>query len=115
MLSKQYRLKKNKEFGYIFKKGENQFCKNLAVFFVKTKLSTPKVGFSISAKVGNSVVRHLLKRRLSHIVREMFDRIDKGYNYIFMVRKEIDDMSYDNLKKNVVYILTKANKLRSEQ
>ncbi len=112
MLEQKYRLKKNKEFGYIFKKGDNQFCKNLAVFFVKTKYFPSKIGFSISAKIGNSVIRHLVKRRLSEIVKSLLPRIDQGYNYIFMARKGIEQLEYKELQKNVEYVLDKCGKLK---
>jgi len=36
--------------------------------------STPRVGYTVTKKIGNSVVRTRIKRRLRHAVAEAFDR-----------------------------------------
>ena len=111
MLEKKYRLKKNKEFNYVFKKGENFFSKYLAVFYTKTKISPIKIGFSISAKIGNSVKRHKLKRQLTNILKNYLLTLNQSYNYVFMARQGIEDLNFAELKDNVEYILKKANLL----
>lgn len=108
MLSKQYRLKKNKEFQYIFKKGESFFTKYLAVFFVKTKYSPIQIGFNISSKIGNSVIRHKIKRVISEQVRQMIDKIDKRYNYVIIGRKGIENLTNEKIRDNVEYLFNKA-------
>ena len=108
MLNKQNRLKKNKEFQYIFKRGESYFNKYLAVFFVKTKIIPIKIGFNISSKIGNSVVRHKLKRIISERVRELLPNINKKYNYVIVCRMGIEDLPNEKIRENVDYLLNKA-------
>ena len=108
MLNKQYRLKKNNEFQYIFKKGESYFTKYLAVFFVKTKITPIKIGFNISSKIGNSVVRHKLKRIISEKVREILPSISKKYNYVIICRMGIEELTNDKIRENVDYLFNKA-------
>lgn len=107
MLAKQNRLKKKKEFNYIYKKGEVSYSKFLALYVAKTKLNEIKVGFSVSNKVGNSVVRHKVKRRLSEAVRERLDELPTN-NYIFVAKMGFESLSFDEIKQNVDYILKKA-------
>ena len=110
MLEKKYRLKKNKEFNYVYKKGESVFSKNLGLFYVRTKLSPFKVGISISNKVGNSVVRHKLKRRICHIIRPILKDFNPHYNYVFLARPGIEEFDFDELKASVEKAISKIPK-----
>ncbi len=85
MLKTKNRLKKKKEFSYIYRKGETYFAKDLTLIATKTKLPHSKVGFSVSNKVGNSVVRHKLKRRLSEIVRVRINSFPVA-NYVLVAK-----------------------------
>ena len=109
MLEKQYRLKKNKEFGYVYKKGETSYSKVLTMYYVKTKIKPFKVGFSISSKIGNSVIRHKVKRKLTHLFKEFITQVNPNYNYIFVARNGIEALTYDQLKVEMKKVLTKGN------
>ncbi len=113
MLAKKNRLRKKKEFNYIYKKGTSFYSKNLTVYVFKTKNSFPKVGFSVNNKVGNSVVRHKIKRRLSEIVRAFLPKI-KLNNYIFVARKGSEELGFDALKEQVLFLLKKADLIERE-
>lgn len=110
MLEKQYRLKKNKEFNYIYKKGSTSYSKVLTLYFVKTKYPF-KVGFSISSKVGNSVIRHKVKRKLTHLFKEFIPTVNPSFNYIFVAKPGIELLSYDNLRSEMKKVLTKGGML----
>ena len=114
MLEKQYRLKKNKEFNYIYKKGSTSFSRVLTMHFVKTKISPFKVGFSISSKVGNSVIRHKVKRKLTHLFKEFIKDVNPNYNYIFVARNGIENMTYDQLYLEMKKVLTKGKMLNEQ-
>lgn len=107
MLAKTNRLKKKKEFNYIYKKGEVFYSKFLALYIAKTKLDISKIGFSVGNKVGNSVVRHKVKRRLSEVVRILVKNLPTN-NYIFVAKCGCENLSFEELKENVNYILKKA-------
>ena len=84
MLKKENRLKKNKHFNYIYKKGNTEFEKHINLCFLKTKFKPFKVGFSVSNKIGKSNVRNKVKRRL----RESFKILILSYlNAKFLMAK----------------------------
>jgi len=57
MLNRINRVKKNKEFNYIYRKGKFYGCRYFYVHYVDTKLPNAKIGISVSNKIGNSVAR----------------------------------------------------------
>lgn len=111
MLSKQYRLRKNKEFNFVYKHGKSVGSKLITFFYVKTSWKPNKFGFSISNKLGNSVVRHKLKRRLTEIVRPYITRLNPRYNYVFIARKGLEELTFLELKQKVENILLKSEML----
>jgi ribonuclease P protein component len=114
MLEKKHRLKKRKEFGYIFKKGRSFSNKTLILNYIPTKLKDYKVGFSVSKKIGNAVVRNKVKRRLREAFRELHHGVDKKYNYVFVARKGIEEMTYLEVIKSMKYCLEKTRLIKGE-
>lgn len=110
MLKKENRLQKNKQFNYIYKHGEAKHSQYLSLVYTKTK-NTFKVGFSVSKKVGKSVVRNKVKRRLRECFKLYISSLDKHFNYVFIAKPTIVELDFEKLKKEVHYVLKKANKL----
>ena len=107
MLNKKNRLKKKKEFNFVYKKGEVFHTKFLSLCVVKTKLNFCKIGFSVSNKIGNSVVRHKVKRKLTEIVRLNVSKLPLN-NYVFVAKQGIENLNYLELTDAVFSTLKKA-------
>lgn len=107
MLKAKNRLRKRKEFSYIYRKGEVYFAKDLTLFVSKTKLNQSKVGFSVSNKVGNSVVRHKVKRRLSEIVRVRLHSFPVA-NYVLVAKPSVVEKDFDNLVLEIESLFQKV-------
>lgn len=115
MIFKKNRLKRNSQFTYIYKHGLRKHSKYLTLNYIRTKFSPFKIGFTVSKKVGNSVVRNRVKRRLRESVRAEINRIDDQYNYVFVAREGIDQLNFNEIKKLVVDILTKSGLYKEEK
>ena len=109
MLKKINRLKRNNQFQYIYKKGERAFSNSIILMYTKTKL-TYKIGFSVSTKIGGAVVRNSIKRKLREIFREFDKNINKHFNYVVIAKQGIEKMSFENIKRDCIYCLKKADK-----
>jgi|AntRauTorcE11897_2_1112592.scaffolds.fasta_scaffold00016_95 ribonuclease P protein component len=112
MLPKKNRLTKRKEFNYIFKNGKNFSTKLFVLNYIPTKLPNFKVGFSVSKKVGNAVVRNRTKRRMREAFKQIQTQIDKNYNYIFVARKNANEATLEEIKKTFTYSMQKCNLIK---
>ena len=108
MLNKKNRLKKRREYNFIYKKGQSYYTKHLSLYIMKTKNIDSKFGFSIGSKVGNSVVRHRIKRIMSEIIRQKINLLPKN-NYVFVAKSGCEKNTFEEMKKNIELLLKKAN------
>ena len=69
------------------------------------------IGFSVSKKIGCSVVRNLTKRRLREAVRSFLPEIKSGYHLIFVARSTITSANFHEIKQNLYGLAQKAGLL----
>lgn len=107
-MQKKLKLKKRKSFLFIYKNGKKISSKYLTIIYIKTKYEY-KFGFVVSKKIGKSVIRNKIKRRLKEFCRTNLNLFNKKYNYIIIPKKEILDLKYINYKEIFEENLNKIN------
>ena len=85
--------------------------KNLVLIVAKARHGSIRVGFSVSKKVGNSVVRNRVKRRLKECFRAQMLAVKPGYSYIFVARPSAADQTYAVLYREMNALLKRAGHL----
>ncbi len=101
-----FRLKKNGQFHYAYKKGKRQSSREMILYFAKAPRLL--VGFSVSKKNGNAVVRNRIKRRLREAFRPQIPFLKRGM-YVFSVREAASDAGFSQLQRSMIDCLTKGN------
>lgn len=86
-----FSLKRNKTFRYVYRKGRSIPSKLLVMIYNKSRTGMVKVGFSVSKRIGNSVTRNRVKRRLREAFRPLIPDITPGYDIIFIARDAVKD------------------------
>jgi len=110
-MQKAYRIRKNKQFHYVYRKGKGAGAKEMSLTYVRAgKL---QAGFSVSKKVGNAVVRNRVKRRMRECFRLQMHTLKNGF-YVFTARPEAALASYEQLKKTMHYLLRRQGLYRDE-
>ena len=104
-------LKKNKEFGLVYGRGKSAAAKNIVIIYLPRKYGEVRVGFSVSKKVGCSVVRNKVRRRLKECLRIFSPDIKKKCHIIFVARSSAANAEFKELKNDMNYLLKKVGLL----
>ncbi len=78
------------------------------LIYVNTKTPHLKVGFSVSKKLGNSVERNKLKRRMKEAFFSMFDSVSKKSLLVFVPRDAAREAEYRDLVSSTMRLIQKA-------
>ena len=108
-LQRTYRLQKNKQFQYVYRRGKSTACKDIVLLHARG--AGLKVGFSISKKIGNAVMRNLVKRRLRECFRPYLKQVKPGW-YVVVARPGAAQAGFLDLAKGMAYLLKKQNLLK---
>ena len=106
-MQKRYRLTNSRSFDYLYRKGT---CvrEGLVVLYYAPSNRGMRVGFSVSKKVGKSVVRNKTKRRLKEAFRKHIPEIKHGFNYLVVARPQLADCDFAAIETNLLGVLAKA-------
>ena len=108
MLKSINRLRKRKEFAYLYNNGTAKHTAHLTLVSLPTKHRPLKIGFSIGKKIGKAHLRNLIKRRLRAIVRDLVPTMPDNYNVVFIAKAGIDNITFDEMKKEVQFLIEKS-------
>ncbi|WP_078556401.1 ribonuclease P protein component [Bacillus alkalicellulosilyticus] len=113
-MKKEYRIKKNNEFSFVFNEGKSVANRQFVLYTAEKKGQEHfRFGLSVSKKVGNAVVRNRVKRVLREVFKELEPHVKKEFDYVVVARKPAADMEYSEIKKSMVHVLRRARVLKS--
>lgn len=110
-LKRCYSLKRNKEFRYAYRTGRSAGCKSMVLIYAKGRADEVKIGFSVSKKLGNAVVRNRIKRRLREAVTPLIPNIKTGCKLIIIAKLPIKTEKLPAIESSMRYMIKKANLL----
>ena len=106
-----YRLKKEKDFNTVFKKGKRLFSNTLTIVYLPSK--ELKAGFAVGKKHGGSVKRNRIKRILRESFRSFMPYFRQNFFFVF-IPKVNSEYDFHEIKKDMNYLFKKGNLLKSE-
>ncbi len=107
-------LKNNRHYSYVQKTGQKISTKG---FLLIAQHYTPPitgekadvaiyVGYTVTKKMGNSVTRNRIKRRLREVVSDVLPSLGQdGYSYVLIAKHHTLDRPYASLIKDMQYAL----------
>ncbi len=107
-------IKKRSEFLAIFKKNISYYSKSTLILAKETPeiyledqhKDFCRVGYTVTKKIGNAVVRNKCKRRYREIFRELAPKLaQNNFDYSFLARKEILNKDFSKIKADVEFCL----------
>jgi ribonuclease P protein component len=112
-MKKELRIKKNKDFQEVFKKGKSFANRQFVVYVLKKEgQDTFRIGLSVSKKLGNAVTRNRIKRYIRQAFLELQEDIHTGKDYVIIARKPAAEMDMHEVKKSLEHVLKVAKVLR---
>ena len=104
-MSKDIRLKKEKDFNLVFNKGKRLFSSSITMVCVPAE--NLKVGYAVSKKHGRSVKRNRIKRLLRESFRSFVPILKQDFFFVF-IPKVNSEYTLENFKENMKYLLLKG-------
>ncbi|MDO4765515.1 MAG: ribonuclease P protein component [Eubacteriales bacterium] len=98
-------LKKNQDFKNVYNSSCSCANRQLVAYFLKNQQAENRIGISVSKKVGNSVVRHRLKRLVKEAYRLNQSKIKSGYDIVIVVRAGAKGKNYWEIESSLLHLL----------
>ncbi len=100
-----YRLKKQKDFDLVFKKGKRIHAKTLTLLFLESKET--KFGISLSKKHGKAFKRNKIKRLLRASIRNYLKDFTNSF-YIVILPKVSENYDFWEFNKDLEFSLKRG-------
>ena len=97
-------LKKNADFQNVYKCGKSFANKYLVMYVKENDLGFNRIGISVSKKVGNSVIRHRVKRLILESYRLHEDMFNSGLDMVIIARTTAKEKGYHEIESAVMHL-----------
>lgn len=109
------RLNKNKDFERVAKTGQGIYVKEVGIKWAKNSLNFSRFGIVVPLKISKkAVVRNKIKRRIRAIVFQNLKTIKPGYDIMILVKPEIINLDFWELKEKLEILLNRARLLEDQ-
>lgn len=112
------RLRSSRDFGRVRRRGRRVSGPTLALSYARQSAEVrgiTRVGFSVSKRVGDAVVRNRVKRRLREIVRRCLPRVMPGWDLILTPTAAAAQADYVALAGEIDELLIRAGLWNADQ
>ncbi len=96
MSARPVRLRRRADFQKVTRQAKKRVTPGVILQALRTD-ATSRIGFTVSKRVGNAVVRNRAKRRLREASRMILDGTSEGYDLVLIGRKDTPTRPFDLL------------------
>ncbi len=86
----------------------------MVLIHAKSRTDGVHVGFSVSKKLGNSVKRNRIKRRLRAAFTPFLPLLKEKTNIIFIAREPVKEAEFSEIERSIEKLLKKASLFKEE-
>ena len=98
-------LKNNRDFVNVYTSGRSYANKYLVIYTLKNNTDRNRLGISVSKKVGNSVVRHRIKRLVKESYRLHEKMFNSGLDIVVIARKGSDACDFAGIESALLHLM----------
>ena len=103
-MKKLISLKNSREFSQVYNHRESLANKYLVMYILKTDQVYSRIGISVSKKVGNSVIRHRIKRLIKESYRLNLDKVKDGYDIVVVARNSAKGKNFHEIESAFLHL-----------
>lgn len=111
-MDKKYRLRNNIHFKKVYNRGKSYGNRLVVMYVNKNGMNYNRVGFSVTKKIGNSVVRNKVRRRMKESYRLNCNKIKDGYDLIFLPKVMANKANYREIESAMLHLLKISHLLK---
>lgn len=97
-------LKNNRDFQNVYKNGESFANKYLVMYVLENGTGCNRLGISVSKKVGNSVVRHRVKRLIKESYRLHEGIFNSGLDIVVIARQGAATVGFFEVESALLHL-----------
>jgi ribonuclease P protein component len=105
--SKLTRLTDSPEFDRVYRQGTAFRGGLLSVHAFPNEIGTPRLGLSVSSKVGNAVTRNTVRRRLREVFHSTIERVPGSLDLVVSARPPASEATFEELNQEFLKALGK--------
>lgn len=106
-MKKENIIKESRDFTKIINLKQNIKSKYYSIYYQETNLKINRYGITVPKKTAKAVVRNKLKRQIKNIIDQNKLTIQKPYDYVIIIKKEILNLTYQEKEKELLGLLKK--------
>ena len=95
------RIKASDDFALAIKKGRAQRNQSYVIHYRQNEFNYVRVGISVSSKLGNAVVRNLVKRQIRSMCDSLIDYNSQSLDIVIVAKANFLNRSYDDNKQSL--------------
>ena len=103
-------LRNNRDFQNVFRSGKSYANRYLVMYVSKNQLQGNRLGISVSKKVGNSVVRHRVKRLIKESYRLHENIFNSSLDIVVIARNNAADFTFEEAESALLHLWKLHNK-----
>lgn len=108
-------LKKNPDFQHVYRKGTSCANRYFVMYTLENGTEGNRIGISVSKKVGNSVIRHRVKRLVREAYRLQEEMFVRGLDIVVIARVTAKKISYWETESALLHLGGLQNILKSSE
>jgi ribonuclease P protein component len=108
-------LKKSRDFRRVLDGGVKIRRKTFTAYRLPNSLEETRVGLSVSRRLGKSVTRNRIKRRLREAVRRNEEVLPRGEDIVIIARREAEKAPFGELEEDVRGLAGEERTLRGRK
>lgn len=109
-MKKKNIVKSNILFNKIINSGIHNNSKYFVICSLTSEDKENKFGIAVGTKVGNAVTRNKIKRQMRVIIDENRKIFPNFHNYVVICKKEVLNLSFQEMKYELVKLINKGDK-----